>query len=192
MTTETQPQNGRPRAWLLLVLGLAVAALVLSRMTGSWTPAQATSATPARTNPRDRVQQVDPKELDIRLEALETARPDQGGMERNPFRFQQKAPPPPPPEAYRQPAPPVDPGPPVPPTPVVPPIPWKLTGFVEIKPGVRVAALSDCKGGTWNAREGEIVDGQYRVVRLQIESVLIEYLDGKGRQTLRLEGCPPR
>jgi hypothetical protein len=65
-------------------------------------------------------------------------------------------------------------------------------GFVEIKPGVRVAALSDCKGGTWNARQGEVVDGQYRVVQLGIESLVIEYLDGKGRQTLRLEGCPPR
>lgn len=65
-------------------------------------------------------------------------------------------------------------------------------GFIELKPGDRVASLADCKGGTWAARPGEIVDGQYRVVSVGIESIVIEYLNGKGRQTLRVEGCPPR
>ena len=191
MSTETQAPSARPQSWLLLLLGLAVVALLVTRVMTQWTPAPATPSTPTRTGSRGRGQQVDPKELDIRLEALEAARPDQAEVARNPFRFYQKPAPPPPPVSTT----PTNPGPATPPQPVIPPpppIPWKLMGFVEIKPGVRVAALSDCKGGTWNARQGEIVDGQYRLVRLQIESVVIEYLDGKGQQTLRLEGCPPR
>ena len=192
MSAETLPQNGRPRAWLLLLLGLAVVAFLVTRVLTQWTPAPAAqSPTPTRTGSRARGQAVDPKELDIRLEALEAARPDQGEVARNPFRFYTKPAPLPPPVSTTQ-GNQLPPTPPIPPPPVIPPIPWKLMGFVEIKPGVRIAALSDCKGGTWNARQGEIVDGQYRVVQLGIESVVIEYLDGKGRQTLRLEGCPPR
>ena len=191
MSTETLPQNGRPRAWLLLLLGLAAVALLMTKVLTQWPAPAAQSATPTRTGARARGQAVDPKELDIRLEALEAARPDQGEVARNPFRFYTKPAPPPPPVSD-QPIGSVNPNPQPPPPPPVPPIPWKLMGFVEIKPGVRIAALSDCKGGTWNARQGEIVDGQYRVVQLGIESVVIEYLDGKGRQTLRLEGCPPR
>lgn len=191
MSTETQPQSARPRSWLLLLLGLAVVALLVTKVMTQLPAPAAQSPTPTRTGARARGQAIDPKELDIRLEALEAARPDQGEVARNPFRFYTRPAPPPP--VSSGPSPPVVTGPPPqvgPPPP--PPIPWKLMGFVEIKPGVRIAALSDCKGGTWNARQGEIVDGQYRVVQLGIESVVIEYLDGKGRQTLRLEGCPPR
>ena len=191
MSTETQPQSARPRSWLLLLLGLAVVALVVTKVMTQLPSPSAQSPTPTRTGSRVRGQAVDPKELDIRLEALEAARPDQGEVARNPFRFYQKPPPPQP--VSSGPTPPVSQGPIVPPPPPPPPpMPWKLMGFVEIKPGVRVAALSDCKGGRWNALEGEIVDGQYRMVQLGIESIVIEYLDGKGRQTLRLEGCPPR
>jgi hypothetical protein len=192
MSTATPAQSARPRSWLLLLLGLAVVTFLVTRVMTHWAPTPSTnSSTPARTGSRARGQAIDPKELDIRLDALEAARPDRGEVARNPFRFQPKAAPPPPPNAYA-PAPPVNPNPGPPPPPPLPPIPWKLMGFVEIKPGVRVAALSDCKGGTWNAKPGEIVDGQYRVVQLGIESIVIEYIDGKGRQTLRLEGCPPR
>jgi hypothetical protein len=65
-------------------------------------------------------------------------------------------------------------------------------GFVDVKGGQKLAALSDCKGGTWSAREGQVVDGRYRVIKIGLESVVIEYVDGKGRQTLRVDGCPPR
>jgi hypothetical protein len=192
MSTERQSPSARPQTWLLVLLGLSIVALLATRVLTNWVPAQSTSSTPTRTSSRARGQAIDPKELDIRLEALEAARPDQGEVARNPFRFYQKPQPTPSPGSTG-PLKPVDPGPPQPPPPPpIPPIPWKLMGFVEIKPGERVAALSDCKGGTWNARQGEIVDGQYRVVQIGIESIIIEYLDGKGRQPLRLEGCPPR
>ena len=191
MSTAAQTQSARPRSWLLLLLGLAVVTFLVTRVMSHWAPTPSTtSSTATRTGSRARGQAIDPTELDIRLEALEAARPDRGEVARNPFRFQPKAPPPPSPDTYRPAPPPTPPGPVEPPPP--PPIPWKLMGFVEIKPGVRVAALSDCKGGTWHAKAGEIVDGQYRVVQLGIESIVIEYIDGKGRQPLRLEGCPPR
>ena len=38
------------------------------------------------------------------------------------------------------------------------------------------------------AAEGELVLGQYRVVRIGVESVVMEYLDGRGRQTIPMRG----
>ena len=193
MSADTLQAGGRPRSWLLALLGVAVVALLMTRVLTHWSPSPDAPPPSSRTSAQARNSQpLDPAVLDIRLEALEAPRPDQGNMERNPFRFRPRAAPAPPPDAYR-PAAPANSGPPPPPgPPPAPPIPWKLMGFLELKPGVRVAALSDCRGGTWSAKEGEIVDGQYRIVRLGIESVVIEYINGKGRQTLRLEGCPPR
>jgi hypothetical protein len=52
----------------------------------------------------------------------------------------------------------------------------------------KVAIFSDGRGVPVYAREGELVLGQYRVVRIQIESVVMEYADGKGRQTIPMRG----
>ena len=191
MTTESPAPMSRPRSWLLILLGAVVVALVYSFM---WSNGAAV-APPPSTPPRDakaaQEQKIDPKELDIRLEALEVKRPEEGGVERNPFRFQPRAapaPPPPPPTRDTEPSGP----PPGPVVPQVPPIPLKLMGFVEVPGGGKLAALSDCKGATFSAGEGKTVDGQYRVVKIGVESVTIEYINGKGQQTLRVEGCPPR
>jgi hypothetical protein len=75
--------------------------------------------------------------------------------------------------------------PPGPPPP--PPIPLKFIGTVEPKPGDRVAAFSDCRY-TFRGREGEVIDGRYRLVRIGVESVVLEYVDGRGRTTIRLSG----
>jgi hypothetical protein len=53
----------------------------------------------------------------------------------------------------------------------------------------KVAIFSDGRGLPVYAAEGELVLGQYRVVRIQIESVVMEYADGKGRQTIPLRGA---
>jgi hypothetical protein len=64
-------------------------------------------------------------------------------------------------------------------------------GTVE-GPGVKLAALTDCKGFTYAAREGQEVDGRYRLVRIGTESIVIEYLNGTGRSTIRKTGeCGP-
>jgi hypothetical protein len=190
MVNEPQARSGSPRPWLLLVLGLLVVIFLITR---GWTHFSAATPPGPSNPPRGarggQKEAIDPEQLTVRLNALEVARPEQGRVERNPFRFQPRPAPAPPPEVLR-PAPPVNTGPPPPPP--IPPIPLKLMGFVEVKDGGRLAALSDCKGGTWSAREGQVVDGQYRVISVGRESVVIEYVNGKGRQTLRVDGCPPR
>lgn len=190
MATEPRAQGSRLRSLLLIVLGILIVGVLVSR---SWTYFSA-SMPAAPSNPGGRAGRtageavINPEELEVRLEALEAPRPDRGEAERNPFRFQPRAAPPPPPDTSPVAPPPSGP----PPAPPVPPIPLKLMGFIDVKNGYKLAALSDCKGSTWSAREGQVVDGQYRVVKIGIESVVIEYVSGKGQQTLRIDGCPPR
>jgi hypothetical protein len=86
---------------------------------------------------------------------------------------------------------PVNPQPDVPPGPPPPPPIGdrvKFIGIVEKEPGLRVAAFSDCRMTTY-AAEGGLVFGQYRLVRIGVESVVMEYLDGRGRTTVRLSGA---
>ena len=190
MTTESPAQTSRPRSWLLIALAVVVVALIFSRLWSNGAAVSPPPASPARAANGRQAEPFDPKELKVRLEALEAPKPDQGEMERNLFRFQPKPAPPSPAPPKAEYTPPTTP--PVPPPPSVPPIPLKLMGFVDLPGGGKVAALSDCKGATFSAAEGKTVDGQYRVVKIGIESVTIEYINGKGQQTLRVEGCPPR
>jgi hypothetical protein len=39
-----------------------------------------------------------------------------------------------------------------------------------------------------NAKEGDILEGRYRVLRVGTESAELVYLDGRGRQTIPLRG----
>lgn len=130
---------------------------------------------------------IDPAALDVRLEALESRQVTEQASKRNPFRFQPKPPPPPPPmpKVDPQPVPKIDEGPPQPPPP--PPIPLKFIGIIEPKEGDKVAAFSDCRTTTY-ARPGGVVFGQYRLVSIGVESVVMEYLDGRGRTTIRQQG----
>ena len=134
---------------------------------------------------------VDPAELQVRLDELSTARPEVGASQRNPFRIQPKAPPAPPPQAALPAV--ANPGPPPPVTgpPPPPPIPLKFIGIVEKPGGLKVAAMSDCRS-TYYGGEGQIIDGRYRLIKIGVESMVIEYVDGRGRTTVRLEGCPAR
>lgn len=82
-----------------------------------------------------------------------------------------------------QPAGPVIPaGPPAP-----PPITVKFIGVVSRRDVGKVAVLSDGKN-VYYGREGEIVDGRWRIVTIGEESLQIEYVDGRGRQTVRMTG----
>jgi hypothetical protein len=74
--------------------------------------------------------------------------------------------------------------------PLPPPrIPLKYIGDMSDpkNPGKRIAILSDARG-TYYGREGEIVEGRYRIVRIGVESVELAYLDGLGHQTIRQTG----
>lgn len=134
---------------------------------------------------------------DVKLTALETERPEPVEANRNPFRFQPKAPPPAPvrpaPALPRPPAQPTESaegqpgggGAPVPAP--APPITLKFIGTIDV-PGVgKLAALSDGKF-VYRGREGDVIEGRYRIVKIGVESIVMEHLDGRGRQTIRLTG----
>jgi len=83
-------------------------------------------------------------------------------------------------------APPVAQGPP--PVPPPPPITLKFFGVVTAPGRIgKVAALGDGKF-VYHGREGSIVEGRYRIVKIGEESIQLEYVDGRGRQTIRLSG----
>jgi hypothetical protein len=84
-----------------------------------------------------------------------------------------------PPPVVTNPVPPSPPGP--------PPIVVKFIGIVSRRAVGKVAILSDGKN-VYYGREGEIVDGRWRIVSIGEESLQIEYVDGRGRQTVRLTG----
>ncbi|MCU1383412.1 MAG: hypothetical protein JWL71_2109, partial [Acidobacteria bacterium] len=112
--------------------------------------------------------------------------------ERNLFRFKSKAPPPPPPAAVRaaQPeavAPVVPSGPPLPPP--LAPITLKFIGIVESPShGEKIAILSDGRNAPFYGKEGAIIEGRFRILKIGVESVELAYADGRGRQTIRLTG----
>lgn len=132
--------------------------------------------------------------LDVRLERLDQQRREPGESGRDPFRFRPEPPPPPPPPPASV-TPPGgaggsaatgEPGQPPPPPPP-PPITLKFIGVVSREAKVKIAVLSDGRF-VFHGREGDIIEGRYRVVRIGEESVQLEYLDGRGRQTVRLSG----
>ena len=179
--------GGRPHPWLLIALGIAVVLFVLTRMWGNPSAPAAGPSNAVRTTAGQSGEPIDPAQLDVRLEALTAEREPASEADRNPFRFAPKAAPVPvappqsvaPPVAQGPPPPPVDPGP--------PPITVKFIGVVEPRPGDKVAAFSDCRITT-AVREGGVILGQYRLVRIGVESAVVEYLDGQGRTTLRMQG----
>ena len=180
----------RPRPWLIVAFAAVVGlALVFWLVPGKSAAPAAAQSNPRTQHGKKGVESVDPADLAVRLEKLKQPMVGTEGGDRNPFRFYVKpAPPPPQPSASHgapvaPPAPPVDTGPPPP-----PPIPLKYIGFFEEeKGGKKLAAFSDCRM-TMRGHEGDIVAGQYRLVRIGIESVVMEYVDGRGRTTIRMSG----
>jgi hypothetical protein len=122
----------------------------------------------------------------VKLPDLEPA-PDASQPDRNPFRFGQK--PLPPPVVQR----PVDPGPPPPPPPPPaplgpPPIQLKLLSFVvDLATRQRQAGLQDETGATFWVFEAGSIDGKYKVVKFNADSVVVSYLNGTGMKTVYLE-----
>lgn len=122
---------------------------------------------------------------DVHLEALGTKRAEPGGADRDLFRFKPKPPPAPPSSELA--APPSAPGGPAPPPPL-PPIALKFIGVIQ-EPGTgrKIAALSDGRN-VWSGAEGATILGQYKILRIGAESIEMSYLDGRGRQSIRLSG----
>lgn len=124
----------------------------------------------------------------VHLQALESARPNPLARDRNLFRFRPKAPPPPPLPAERAPV-----GPPptlaAPLPPRLPPIAYRFMGIAEAPVrSLTIAVLSDGVGHVFHGRVGDVIEGRYRILRIGPDSIEMAYLDGRGRQTIRLSG----
>lgn len=66
------------------------------------------------------------------------------------------------------------------------PIPLRYVGYAETPGSGKVAALSDGRF-MYHGRVGDVIEGRWRVVEIGVESLVIERVDGTGRQTLRLQ-----
>jgi len=123
----------------------------------------------------------------LRLDRLTAESTELADAARNPFRFRPR------PEPVRVVAPVARPEPVVPAGPVgpppPPPIPLKFIGVLDAPGRVgRLAILSDSRGGVFYGKEGDAIEGRYRVLRVSTESADLAYMDGRGRQTIRLSG----
>lgn len=188
METDAPAPSRRPRTSLLVLLAVVLAAAAFVTLRPSTGPAILSSNSGRAPQQGAGEKPLDPKELKVRVPDLQKPPPAIGDSERNPFRFQPKAPPPPPPgpsPGSKKPLPEVVEGPKLPPPP--PPIPLKFIGVTEA-PGVgKIAALSDCKHVV-QGREGDTIEGRYRIVKIGVESLTIENIDGTNKTTLRMSG----
>src|SRR5687768_14197993 len=175
----------------LVMSGGAVAVLVLAICAlRPSAPAAAASTSAAQSRDGGQAARTPPPVAPVKLDTLTADREPPGQTNRNPFRYEAKAAPPsttkqaapPPVEATEAPKPVMPIGPP--PT---PPIPLKFIGVLERANGVKWAVLSDGKV-PMHGREGDIVDGRYRIVKIGTESIEMTHIDGRGRQVIRLTG----
>ena len=190
METEGSRQPaGRPRPWLLVALALVAGLWLVSWMMSGNSAVPGARPSNVRTQAASRAAPpVDPADLEVRLDALTAPGPGTPAADRNPFRFYVRPPDAPAPEpANKRPLPTVEllPEPSGPPPP--PKIPLKFIGVLEVTGIGKVAAFSDCRV-TMRGREGEVIAGQYRLVSIGVESVVMEYVDGRGRETIRMSG----
>ena len=70
----------------------------------------------------------------------------------------------------------------------MPPIALKFIGYIQAPDGRKLASLTDGTHAPVTVVEGQTVLGQYKIWRIGVESIDISYLDGRGRQTIRLNG----
>jgi hypothetical protein len=182
------PKTRQQVVILAVLLAILLAVVVFNREAD---PVGATATSQARLQVAARASAGGTVEA-VRLDALSRQRPEPQAGDRNPFRFRPVAPPPPPPVAAPAPGGPGSPlaaGPPVPEgPPLPPPIALKFIGTVEQAPSrLKLAVLSDGRN-VFYGKEGEVIEGRYRIVRIGAESIEMVYVDGRGRQTLRLSG----
>lgn len=175
------------RALLLGILGVVAALALAWNLIGSPDPVPPAAGT---RGGRAATAQGAGTPVDVRLEALTAQREAPGALDRNPFRFEARRAPAGPPSDDQGPERPsatgfLPPRPAGPPQPA--PIPLKFFGVVERSDGVKVAALTDGRT-VMHGREGDIIEGRYRILSIGVESIEVAYVDGSGRQTIRLTG----
>jgi hypothetical protein len=179
--------RGRTRPLALILVLLAGGAV--GYFTWPWTGAGVGPTGTAATG-RGQRGAGDTGVADIRLELLQRQHGPMRNPDRNPFRFERRASEAPPRAQVTRRVAPIEVAPagPLPPPPP-PPIPLRFIGFLQPKGGAgRVAVLSDGRGNVFDGKEGDVIEGRYRLLRVGNDSADLIYLDGRGRQTIRLSG----
>jgi hypothetical protein len=178
----------RRRALMILLLVVVLGALGWNYFAGGGAPAPAPAA--RRQTPAAKAAEALPSAEAVRLSSLAQEREEPSSATRNPFKFQREAPADaraPADAPVFKPASPEAAAPAGPPPP--PPIPLKFIGVLEKADGAKWAVLSAGEGrAPLHGKEGDIIDGRYRILKIGSESVELAYLDGRGRQTIRLTG----
>jgi hypothetical protein len=181
------PPPGPARTRQLALLGVLVvaAAYALSRLMGSGPAGVGVPASNPQMPAAAAIQSPGAMPQPLALEKLEPVA-DMPESTRNPFRFGTRPAPPPPaaPPAMPPSMPPSMPS--TPATPAGPTISLKFIGRVVLPDQKLIAVLADERGNRFEALEGQIVDGRYRIVKIGEESLVIEFADGTGRRTLQL------
>lgn len=190
------PSKGRLIVLIALLVALAALIVYEWQQIAGPTAVRDSGAAPGSTGLAGRSSpSAAPTVPAVRLDALQAARaePAPPTGERNPFLFHAKlSPPPPPMPAGRAGAPgTIGAGglvvPALPPPP--PPIPLKFIGIVQ-GPNQKLAVLTDdATKDVVYGHEGDVIDGRYRILRIGVESIELSYVDGRGRQTIRLTGA---
>jgi hypothetical protein len=171
-------------AVLVVVLAAILGYRLWARPSAGTAPASYGRA-PARAGTRDAPAR--PQAPEVRLRQLEAAPPQPNGSGRNLFRFQPKTAPPP--AATTGPTPGgAQPAPAMPAGPSTTPINLKFIGIVEApEQDKKFAVLSDGRN-VYQGKEGDIIEGRFKILHIGAESIELAYIDGRGRQTIRLTG----
>jgi hypothetical protein len=189
MATSTAPTaRSRQIGWLVVLIVVLAGVIWFQFFRTTGTRPTASNSMTARTD-RNATAPLPVPDV-VRLADLQTTTAfDEAG--RNPFSYGAR--PAPPVERSSEPAavagPP--PGPVIPaPPPGPPPIALRLIG-ITVSPGASqpMVTLKDpVSGASFDALEGQIVDGRYRVVKVGERSVVLSYVDGTGMRTVALGG----
>ena len=181
----------QPRQLAALGGLLVVLAIVVAWQLGAWpTATSAPAPAPGVAAPQPRAASgaraaPDLLPIAVALAELERPRPALAQSNRNPFGAAAA----PPPVVAPPPAPPLPSGGTdlTPQEPPPPPIALRFIGLLVKGGDQRVAVLSDGRF-VYYGRDGDIIDGRYRLVSVADDGVEMEHLDGRGRQRIRLSG----
>jgi hypothetical protein len=181
--TASSPPARRRQAWLVVLL-LVLAGVLWLQLRPTPSPAATSNPVAVGSAPAPVVALPERVALDTLAEV-----PELPEARRNPFAFGVRPPPPPPPpQQVLAPTPTAPPPPPPPSGP--PPIALRLTGLTRVSDtGRTMVTLKDpSSSAIYQAFEGDIVDGRYRVVKVGTGSIVVSYLDGSGTRTIPLGG----
>jgi hypothetical protein len=184
--------ESRRQLWLLAILSVGLIGALWWQLSPDQVPAPVptTRAVQAAASRRGAAAAAGAAVEAVHLDALTASRtkPDEGT--RDPFRF--NAPAPPPPKAMTPVAGPGGaPGSLAPMAPAAPtgppPMLLKFIGILKPTSTAPIAVLTDGKN-VFYGREGETIEGRYRIERIGVESVDMAWADGQGHQVIRLSG----